>query len=101
MTLSFDRAGNPAEARRLLQQAMADEEMVWLDEGRQATVTVHRLRSDSTVTFRYECRHCGENWDCIPGKGWRSDTLTPAPSPPPLLRRLAAVARSRLERVSG
>lgn len=64
-------------------------------------IRIATLRSDSTVTFRYECRHCGENWDCIPGKGWRSDTLTPAPSPPPLLRRLAAVARSRLERVSG
>lgn len=64
-------------------------------------IRIATLRSDRAVTFRYECRHCAENWDCVPGKGWRSDALTPPPSPPPFLRRLAAAARSSLGRASG
>jgi hypothetical protein len=63
-------------------------------------IRIATLRSDSAVTFRYECRHCEARWDCIPGKGWRPDAPTTAmTTTTPLLRRLAAVARSGLSRL--
>lgn len=62
-------------------------------------IRIATLRSDDAVTFRFECRHCATNWDCVPGKGWRAET--PIASPPPLLRRLAAAARSGLSRLQG
>jgi len=55
---------------------------------------VATLRSDGKVTFRYECAHCGANWDWCRGQGWHDVDAAPPP-PPPLLTRLVDAARAR------
>jgi hypothetical protein len=60
-------------------------------------IRIATLRSDSAVTFRYECRHCEATWDCVPGQGWRRDA--PDAAPARWLSRLAAAARSGLGRL--
>lgn len=57
---------------------------------------VATLRKDGKVTFRYECRTCGENWDYCRGRGWHLNE--PEAPPVPLLTRLVHAARVRMAR---